>query len=172
MSWALMDTTRSLLRGAPMPYHWWGDALLHSASLRKRTKTHCLCIKTPFELLYGKPPRKHHIRMLGCPGYVYPDKEIRKSEFEYTYTLGMYVGLRNGHHHVCMTGNNALVTTRRLLIYETFSRWHIMEISAMEYSRFKGWWTKRLMARALLMSKWNSLENIILVPTKALVIPE
>ncbi|KAJ4790834.1 Retroelement pol polyprotein-like [Rhynchospora pubera] len=53
-----------------MPIKFWGECVLTAAYLINRTPTPLLNNKTPYELLFGKPPSYAAVRNFGCLCYV------------------------------------------------------------------------------------------------------
>lgn len=118
MNRKLMDKTLSLLQEARLPQQWMGAVLLHSVVLHKRRENLGLGMKTPFELLHGKPSRNNHTRVFGHATYVYIYKANGKCKFENRANLDMYVRLRNGLDYVYVREGIALVTNKHVLFDE------------------------------------------------------
>lgn len=57
MNRTVIDKLLPLQREARLWQRWCGDAPLQSSILHNRTEIQCCCMKTSFELLYGKPPK-------------------------------------------------------------------------------------------------------------------
>jgi len=52
----LLEVSKALLLKSYLPLHFWGDCLLIATYLINQTPTAILQHKSPFELLFGKPP--------------------------------------------------------------------------------------------------------------------
>ena len=57
---------RALLFQAHLPLRFWGERVLTAAHIINRIPTKLLDQKSPFEILYGKPPSYTHTRVFGC----------------------------------------------------------------------------------------------------------
>lgn len=59
---------------ANLPIEFWGYCALTAGYLINRTPTAVLNGKTPFEILYDRPPPLQHLRIFGCLCYVHNQK--------------------------------------------------------------------------------------------------
>ena len=67
----LLEVARSLYFQAKFPIHLWGHCILTSTYLINRLPSKILNYKSPFEVLYQKPPQLDHLRVIGCQAHVY-----------------------------------------------------------------------------------------------------
>lgn len=62
----LLVVARCLLFQASLPMRFWGETILTTTYLINRTPTPVLDHKSPYEMLYGKPPKYDHLRVFGA----------------------------------------------------------------------------------------------------------
>jgi hypothetical protein len=90
----LTSTIRTLLQAGNLPQTFWGEAALTAAYLLNRLPTTANPnSKTPYEMVYGRPPDIRHLRTFGCRAYVHLKKQERDvATFAATAKKGICVG--------------------------------------------------------------------------------
>ncbi|XP_021746631.1 uncharacterized protein LOC110712474 [Chenopodium quinoa] len=70
----ILSVGRALRFQAKLPIYFWGECVLAAAHLINRTPTPLLQNKTPFEILFDKPPMFDAIRTFGCLCFAHNQK--------------------------------------------------------------------------------------------------
>ncbi|WZZ61068.1 hypothetical protein YC2023_061175 [Brassica napus] len=87
----ILNTARALRFKAQLPVKFWGYCALDAGYLINRTPTKLLNGRTPFELVYKRPPPMSHLRVFGCLCYVHNQKH-GGDKFEERGTRSVSVG--------------------------------------------------------------------------------
>jgi hypothetical protein len=62
----LLNVARALRFQAHLPFKFWVDCILTFAHIINRIPTPNLSNKSPYELLFSKPPSYNHLKVFGC----------------------------------------------------------------------------------------------------------
>ncbi|KAJ5267340.1 hypothetical protein N7478_010148 [Penicillium angulare] len=73
----IRERINTLLSDANLPPSWWVELVDTVVYLKMRAPASILQKKTPFEVIYGKPPALLHLRRIGSPAWVLIPKEHR-----------------------------------------------------------------------------------------------
>jgi Reverse transcriptase (RNA-dependent DNA polymerase)./Integrase core domain. len=73
----IRERINTLLSDAKLPLSWWTELVDTVVYLKLRAPASILKKKTPFEMLYGKPPTLLHLRRIGSRAWVLIPKEHR-----------------------------------------------------------------------------------------------
>jgi Reverse transcriptase (RNA-dependent DNA polymerase)/gag-polypeptide of LTR copia-type/Integrase core domain/GAG-pre-integrase domain len=87
----IVESARSMLHSANLPYTFWGDAVVTASYLRNRSPTRTLIGTTPYECWYGEKPSLAHLRVFGCKAYVHIPKE-KRTKLDSKVTECIFIG--------------------------------------------------------------------------------
>ena len=91
----ILNVARALCFQASLPIALWGECILTAAYLKNRTPTPLLAGKTPYELLYQRPPPLAHLRVFGSLCYAH-NKNHRGDKFAARSVKGVFIGYPHG----------------------------------------------------------------------------
>lgn len=89
VAWALLFQSCLLL-------HFWGECILTAVYLINRLPSPLISKKTPFEMLYSRPPSLNHLKVFGCLSYATVVHPIHK--FESRAKRCIFVGYSTGRN--------------------------------------------------------------------------
>ncbi|KAL0436865.1 UNVERIFIED_CONTAM: Retrovirus-related Pol polyprotein from transposon RE1 [Sesamum radiatum] len=112
---------RSLMHQASLPRYFWGECILTAAYLINRLPSSVLQWKTPYEILYHKPPFLDHLRIFGCLCYatnVLPHKDKFDSRASKCVLVG-YSQNQKGYRLFHLT-DKVIFTSRDVYFHENY----------------------------------------------------
>ncbi|WJZ95109.1 hypothetical protein VitviT2T_013901 [Vitis vinifera] len=86
----ILQVARALKFHAQVPTQFWGECALTAVHIINRLPSPVLSFKTPFELLYSKPPSYSHLRVFGCLAYATNVHTSHK--FDYRSMPSIFIG--------------------------------------------------------------------------------
>ncbi|RVW37728.1 Retrovirus-related Pol polyprotein from transposon RE1 [Vitis vinifera] len=86
----ILQVARALKFHAQVPTQFWGECALTAVHIINRLPSPVLSFKTPFELLYSKPPSCSHLRVFGCLAYATNVHTSHK--FDYRAMPSIFIG--------------------------------------------------------------------------------
>ncbi|KAL0309364.1 UNVERIFIED_CONTAM: Retrovirus-related Pol polyprotein from transposon RE1 [Sesamum radiatum] len=117
----LLNMARSLMHQASLPRYFWGECILTAAYLINRLPSSVLQWKTPYEILYHKPPFLDHLRIFGCLCYatnVLPHKDKFDSRASKCVLVG-YSQNQKGYRLFHLT-DKVIFTSRDVYFHENY----------------------------------------------------
>ncbi|KAL1191225.1 Retrovirus-related Pol polyprotein from transposon RE2 [Cardamine amara subsp. amara] len=91
----ILNVARALRFQACLPIEMWDECVLAAGYLINRTPSSVLGGKTPFELLYKRPPPLNHLRVFGCLCYVH-NQQHNGDKFATRSKKSVFIGYPNG----------------------------------------------------------------------------
>ncbi|PKI42604.1 hypothetical protein CRG98_037017 [Punica granatum] len=91
----ILNVARSLLFQAGLPTEFWGECVTTTAHPINVTPTSLLGGKSPYEVLFGRPPNYSNLRIFGCLYYAH-DRPRDKDKFKSRSRRCMFVGYPYG----------------------------------------------------------------------------
>ena len=114
----ILQVARALKFQASLANNFWGECALTAVHIINRLPSPVLSFKTPFELLYSKPPSFSHLRVFGCLTYatnVHPSHK-----FDHRSILSIFIGYPVGQkaYKLYDLSNNFFFTSRDVIFHE------------------------------------------------------
>lgn len=121
----ILNVARSLLIQASMPEPFWGDAVLTVVHLINKTPSKVLTFKTPLEILFGKQPKYHHLRVFGCLAFASTLKRGR-TKFDSKAKRCVFIGYSSGMKAYKLYGlaTHEVLYLRDVVLYEHLFPFH------------------------------------------------
>ncbi|PKH48991.1 hypothetical protein CRG98_050339, partial [Punica granatum] len=91
----ILNVARALRFNAELPLKFWGECVLTATYLINYTPTPVLSGKSPYEILFGKPPSYNHLRIFGSSCYAL-HKPKSKDKFADRSRRCIFIGYPNG----------------------------------------------------------------------------
>ncbi|KAL6312208.1 hypothetical protein AAG906_025550 [Vitis piasezkii] len=83
----ILQVARALKFHVQVPTQFWGECALIAVHIINRLPSPVLPFKTPFELLYSKPPSYSHLHVFGCLAYATNVHTSHKFDYRKAYKL-------------------------------------------------------------------------------------
>ncbi|KAJ9538853.1 LOW QUALITY PROTEIN: hypothetical protein OSB04_031586 [Centaurea solstitialis] len=87
----LVEAARTMLASSKLPLHFWAEAVASACFTQNRSLIHKRFMKTPYELVYNRPPSIKFLRVFGCECYVKNDKD-NLDKFSPKGDEGVFIG--------------------------------------------------------------------------------
>ncbi|KAJ9560873.1 hypothetical protein OSB04_006033 [Centaurea solstitialis] len=87
----LVEAARTMLTFSKLPLHFWAEAVASACFTQNRSFITKRFMKTPYELVYNRPPSIKFFRVFGCECYVKNDKD-NLDKFSPKGDEGVFIG--------------------------------------------------------------------------------
>ncbi|KAJ9544769.1 hypothetical protein OSB04_024476 [Centaurea solstitialis] len=87
----LVEAARTMLTFSKLPLHFWAEAVVSACFTQNRSLITKRFMKTPYELVYNRPPSIKFFRVFGCECYVKNDKD-NLDKFSPKGDEGVFIG--------------------------------------------------------------------------------
>ena len=86
-----MESPRAMIHDKDLPMHLWEEVAKKMVYVQKCNPHRVLKNKTPEEVFSGKKLEVSHLRIFGCPVYIYIPKE-KRMRLDPSVKIGIFVG--------------------------------------------------------------------------------
>jgi hypothetical protein len=87
----IMEAVKTMIHDQDLPMHLWEEATRTTMYVQNRLSHSALGLKTPEEMFFGKKPEVNHLKIFGCPVFVYISKE-KRTKLDPSGKMGIFVG--------------------------------------------------------------------------------
>jgi hypothetical protein len=101
----LLNVGRSLLYQSKLPKQFWSYAVIHAAYLINRVSTPLLQSKSPYQLLYNKPPDLHELKVFGSLCYA-STLHVHRTKLDPRARKCVFLGYKSGMKGVVLLDLN------------------------------------------------------------------
>ena len=118
MNRTLCEKARSMLIGAGLPKHLWGEAVLTAVFLTNRSPTNAVKGATPYQLWFDKKPNLSKLRIFGSPAVMHVPKE-KRLKLDQTGVSAVFVGYGSNGYRLWRPDLRKVVCSRDVYINES-----------------------------------------------------
>ncbi|KAJ9565746.1 hypothetical protein OSB04_001712 [Centaurea solstitialis] len=97
----LVEAARTMLTFSKLPVHFWAEAVASACFTQNRSLITKRFMKTPYELVYNRPPSIKFFRVFGCECYLKNDKD-NLDKFSPKGDEGVFIGYAKDSPSYCM----------------------------------------------------------------------
>ena len=116
----IIETDLALLTNAPLPLKLWLYALYTTIFLINHLSTKVLHLQSPFQVLFGKIPNYHHLKVFGCLCYPYIHP-YNKHKLSYHSIQCIFLSYSPNHKgYLCFDPLSSRIYITRHTILSTF----------------------------------------------------